>query len=70
MGKSRMKKTDFDMILERAVNGSRSDIEQILKLYEPLINKASYIKGKIDEDLKQYIWVHLDIATRQRVNHE
>lgn len=63
-----MKKTDFDMILERAVNGSRSDIEQILKLYEPLINKASYIKGKIDEDLKQYIWVPLFNLIRTLLN--
>ncbi len=54
-----MENTEFDKILVRAVNGSNSDIEQILKLYEPLINRASYLKGKLDEDLKQYIWMHV-----------
>ncbi len=54
-----MEKRQFETILEKAVNGSRSDIEKILLLYEPLINGAAYRNGKFDEDLKQYLWMHI-----------
>lgn len=49
----------FRLLLEKAVSGNNSAIEKILKLYTPLIKGASYIKGKIDKDLHQYILLHI-----------
>lgn len=46
---------NFDEILFEATNGNKKAIEQIIKLYKPLILKYSYISGKVDEDLKQTI---------------
>lgn len=54
-----MKPEEFKIILEKAVSGNSPDLEAILKLYAPLINTSSYIKGKYDEDLKQYILLHV-----------
>ncbi len=54
-----MTKQDFKEVLERAVSGSHSDIELILDMYAPLIDRSSYIKGKLDEDLRQYILLHI-----------
>jgi len=50
---------EFSRILKGAVAGSHGDLEQILKLYMPLINKHSYWNGKLDEDLRQYIMIHI-----------
>lgn len=54
-----MDKKDFRLILQGAVAGNHDDLETILKLYMPLINKHSYIDGKLDEDLRQYIMIHI-----------
>ena len=50
---------EFRMILERAINGSNNDIDRLLKMYEPLIDRSSYLKGNFDEDLRQYIMLHI-----------
>ncbi len=49
----------FREILWNATNGSHEAFEQILEQYMPLINKYSWINGKFDEDLKQYILMHI-----------
>lgn len=54
-----MTKQDFKRVLERAVSGSQSDMELILDMYAPLIDRSSYINGKLDEDLRQYILLHI-----------
>ena len=54
-----MTKTEFAAILHGAVAGKHEDLETILKLYEPLINKCSYINGVYDEDLHQYLLIHI-----------
>lgn len=54
-----MTKEDFRLILQAAVSGSHEALENILELYAPLINKHSLVDGKIDEDLRQYILIHI-----------
>ncbi len=54
-----MDKAEFQRILQGAVAGEHDCLEYILKLYEPLITKHSYIDGKYDEDLHQYILMRI-----------
>lgn len=51
----RMNNKDFRLVLEKAVNGDISAIGKILKLYEGLIEKYSYVYWKKDDDLRQYL---------------
>lgn len=50
---------EFRTTLEAAVAGSHEALEEIMRLYEPLIRKYSCIDGKPDEDLRQYIMIHI-----------
>lgn len=54
-----MKPEEFKNILNMAILGNSAAIEKILEIYEPLIKGSSYIKGKLDEDLHQYILMHI-----------
>lgn len=54
-----MNKELFRITLQGAVAGSHDDFEKIIKLYSSLIDSHSYINGKYDEDLKQYLLMHL-----------
>ncbi|HIS45659.1 MAG TPA: helix-turn-helix domain-containing protein [Candidatus Scatomorpha merdigallinarum] len=45
--------------MERALSGDRTALEAILLLYMPLINRYSRIDGELDEDLRQYILLHV-----------
>lgn len=54
-----MSKEKFRSILTGAVTGCHEDLEQILDLYMPLIDKYSYVNGRLDEDLKQYLMIHI-----------
>lgn len=49
----------FRETLAQAVSGSHEALEVILKQYEPLIRKHSYLNGKKDEDLRQYLMIHI-----------
>lgn len=49
----------FRDLLERAIAGCRHSIRVLLQMYEPLINGHSYLHGKLDEDLRQYIIMHI-----------
>ena len=60
-----MTKMDFEAVLRGAVSGSKEALETLLKLYEPLINKHCYINGKLDEDLRQYILIHIELNIGQ-----
>lgn len=54
-----MSKEEFHNVLTGAVTGCYEDVEQILELYMPLIDKHSYVNGRLDEDLKQYLMIHI-----------
>ena len=54
-----MKPEEFRRILEEAIAGSHEVLARIFELYAPLINKHSRVNGKLDEDLKQYILIHI-----------
>lgn len=54
-----MKPEEFRSVLEKAVSGSHEALEKIFELYDPLISKHSWIDGNFDEDLKQYILIHI-----------
>ena len=54
-----MRGDNFHNILLGAVSGSHRDLENLLRLYEPLIDHSSRINGLLDEDLRQYIMIHI-----------
>lgn len=54
-----MDKELFRITLQGAVAGNHDDFIKIIELYEPLIKRHCYINGKFDEDLQQYILMHI-----------
>ena len=54
-----MRAEEFRKILTEAVAGNHQALESLLRLYMPLINNHSYINDKFDEDLRQYILMHI-----------
>lgn len=46
---------EFRLLLAKAVSGNKEALADILELYMPLINRYSYVGGKLDEDLRQHI---------------
>ena len=49
----------FRATLTRAIGGSNEALADIIELYMPLINRFSYVDGELDEDLRQYILLHI-----------
>ena len=49
----------FRCLLEGAVFRDMDSLEEIIDLYDPLIDKMSRIDGKIDEDLRQHLLLHI-----------
>lgn len=60
-----MNSTEFHAVLQKAVEGDRVALEQLLILYKPLIDHASIVNGRLDEDLRQEIMLHLVKAIPQ-----
>lgn len=54
-----MNREGFRKVLTAAVAGNHDALEVILKLYAPLIDHSSIVDGQLDEDLKQYILIHI-----------
>lgn len=54
-----MSKEEFRSILTGAMAGCHAELEKILELYMPMIEKNSYLNGNLDEDLKQYLMIHI-----------
>lgn len=54
-----MDKYTFRITLQGAVAGDHNDFEKIIELYTPLIKNHCYINGRYDEDLQQYILMHI-----------
>lgn len=50
---------EFRKVLEGAIAGNKNDIETIIDIYLPLINRFSVINGVIDEDLRQELMIHV-----------
>ena len=54
-----MTASEFKKVLQGAVLGNHRDLEPILELYMPMIEHNSYLYGRLDENLKQYILIHI-----------
>ena len=50
---------DFVDNLQKAIAGDENAILMILKIYEPLIKSNSKWRGKLDEDLEEYIIIRI-----------
>ena len=50
-----MTNEQFRELLIKAQAGDNETMTDILEMYMPLINKHSYVNGKLDEDLRQNI---------------
>ena len=61
-GRCKMKDREFREVLEKAVRGDKVAMEQIFTLYKPMIDHASVVNGKLDEDFRQEIFLHLVTA--------
>ena len=46
-------------VLSKATQGDKTAIEQLLILYKPMIDNASKVNKKLDEDLRQEILLKL-----------
>ena len=54
-----MNRNDFRKVLTAAIAGNHDALELILELYAPLIDRSSIVDGRLDEDLRQYILIHI-----------
>ncbi len=54
-----MTSEEFRVILKAAIAGDHEALEAILIQYETLIRKYSYIDCRYDEDLHQYLLIHI-----------
>ncbi len=54
-----MTSPEFRLILEAAICGDREALDALLSLYMPLINRVSSFDGRLDEDCRQYIMLHI-----------
>lgn len=55
----KMTNEKFRELLIRAQTGDNGAMTDILEQYMPLINKYSFINGKLDEDLRQNILLEI-----------
>lgn len=54
-----MNANEFRELLICAIAGEQKAIEEILCMYMPLINQYSVVDGRVDQDLKQNIMLHI-----------
>lgn len=50
-----MTRDEFHVTLSKAISGGQEALADIMEQYMPLINRYSYVDGKLDEDLRQDI---------------
>ncbi len=55
---------DLSILLRCAQAGDHRAIEQLLFIYKPLIDRHSYVRGRMDEDLRQFIFLRFVIAIK------
>ena len=54
-----MTNMEFRDVLSKAIQGDKTAIEQLLILYKPMIDNASKVNKKLDENLRQEILLKL-----------
>lgn len=54
-----MTNMEFRDVLSKATQGDKTAIEQLLILYKPMIDNASKVNKKLDENLRQEILLKL-----------
>jgi DNA-directed RNA polymerase specialized sigma subunit len=54
-----MTNEQFRELLIKAQAGDNEAMTDILEMYMPLINKHSYVNGRLDEDLRQNILLEI-----------
>lgn len=54
-----MTSNEFRLVLQAAICGDRGALDALLSLYMPLINRLSSFDGRLDEDCRQYIMLHI-----------
>ena len=54
-----MSNAEFEQTLRKAIAGDEVALEQIFKLYEPLIYKYSCVQGEYNEDMNQQLLLHI-----------
>lgn len=50
-----MTPTEFRDLLQRAVSRDVEALEELLALYQPMIDRFSRVDGQMDEDLRQHL---------------
>ena len=55
----KLSNNEFREILVRAQAGDNEAMTDILEMYMPLINKHSFVNGKLDEDLRQNLLLQI-----------
>ena len=55
----KLSNNEFREILVRAQAGDNEAMTDILEMYMPLINKHSFVNGKLDEDLRQNVLLQI-----------
>ncbi len=55
----KMSNEQFRELLIKAQSGDNEAMTDILEMYMPLINKHSYVNGRLDEDLRQNILLEI-----------
>ena len=55
----KLSNNEFREILVRAQAGDNEAMTDILEMYMTLINKHSFVNGKLDEDLRQNILLQI-----------
>ncbi len=54
-----MTNKEFHQLLTQAISGNVDALGDLLEMYLPLINRYSYIDGRLDEDLRQQIMLRV-----------
>ena len=63
----KLSNNEFRDILVRAQAGDNEAMTDILEMYMPLINKHSFVNGKLDEDLRQNILLQIVKSVKNSV---
>ena len=60
-----MSDKEFVLLIQKATQNDKTAIYEIIRQYEKLIYKYSYVNGKFDEDCKAHIELNLIVAIRK-----
>lgn len=56
---SLMNNESFRLLLSDAIAGDMDALAELFQMYRPLIDRYSYVDGILNEDLRQYILLHV-----------